>query len=137
MKRIASPIAIVLTLVLVFASLVHSVNTGRHAQVFDQHANFCLSLPMDEQAAHAMSQWVSYADPKPDRGHEHTVEHCPFCHLPVISNFNDGLARAFHSNALQGLIPVSWDLPSPRTISVQNASRAPPIASTSFYFQDS
>jgi hypothetical protein len=129
MKRIASPIAIVLTLALVFASLVHSVNTGRHAQVFDQHANFCLSLPMDKQAVDAISQWVTYEDPQPDRGYEHTREHCPFCHLPVISTFKDGLDRIFHSNELQGFIPVTWDLPSPRAVSVQNASRAPPSVS--------
>lgn len=129
MKRISSPIAIVLTLALVFASLVHSVNTGRQAQVFDQHASFCLSLPIDKQAMHAISQWVTYADPQPVPGHEHTREYCPFCHLPAIATFNDGLDRAFHSNELQGFIPVTWDLPSPRTVSVQNASRAPPSAS--------
>jgi hypothetical protein len=126
--RIASPIAILLTLVLVFASLVHSVSISGRAQASDQHASFCLSMPMDEQAEHAISQWASYAGVNPDRGHAHAPEHCPFCHLPVVSNFNDGLARAFHSNALQGFIPVTWDLPSPRTVSVQNASRAPPTA---------
>jgi hypothetical protein len=113
-----------LVLAMVFTSFLHSGNGINTAQGQGQQASFCSSLPID---LHVMP-WPIQSGIQAE--HEQGRDHCPFCHLPVILSVYDSLARAFNRPVSQDFILVTWDLPSPQSISVQNASRAPPLANT-------
>ncbi|MFZ9082090.1 MAG: DUF2946 family protein [Burkholderiaceae bacterium] len=113
-----------LVLAMVFTAFFHSGSAVKKAQSPGQQVSFCSSSPID---LHAMP-WLSQSGIQ--AGEEQGRDHCPFCHLPIISNLYDSLARAFNRPVSRDFVLVTWDFPSPQSISVQNASRAPPPAKT-------